>query len=107
MLTMTPKAVEKIKSFFDAEESAKGKSLRVSLKPSGCAGYEYAIGFDEKRPEDAVISQAGFDVVVDNNSLSFLENATIDYRDDGMSSGFKISNPLEKGSCGCGKSKQF
>ena len=107
MLTLTPKAVEKIQSFFQAEESAKGKALRVMLKPSGCAGFEYALGFDEKRPDDHVISQSGFDVVVDPNSLPMIAEATIDYSEDPMSSGFKIRNPQEKSSCGCGKSKQF
>ena len=107
MLRITPKAAEKINAFLAAEPTAKGKSLRVMLKPSGCAGFEYSLGFDEKRAEDAVLSQGPFDILVDNNSLKFLENATIDYSDDAMSSGFKIKNPAEKSSCGCGKSKQF
>ena len=107
MLTLTPKAQEKIQSFFATEETAKGKSLRVMLKPSGCAGFEYSIGFDDKRAEDTVIPAEGFTVVVDGNSLPFLKDATIDYSEDPMSSGFKIKNPQEKSSCGCGKSKQF
>lgn len=107
MLTLTPKAQEKIQSFFAAEETAKGKSLRVMLKPSGCAGFEYSLGFDEKRDNDTELPQTGFSVVIDANSLQFLNDATIDYSDDPMSSGFKIKNPKEKSSCGCGKSKQF
>jgi iron-sulfur cluster assembly protein len=107
MLTLTENAVKKINAFFEAEPTAKGKSLRVMLKPSGCAGFEYALGFDDKRAEDTVVNQAGFDVVVDANAIKFLENATIDYAEDPMSSGFKIKNPMEKSSCGCGKSKQF
>lgn len=107
MLTLTPKAVDKIKSFFEVEETAKGKSLRIMLKPSGCAGYEYAVSFDEKKADDEVLPQAGFDVVVDKNSLSLLQDATIDYGEGEMNSGFQIKNPVEKGSCGCGKSKKF
>ena len=107
MLTLTPNAVEKINSFLSSEESVKGKSLRVMLKASGCAGYEYSLGFDEKRPDDTVIPQAGFEVLVDQKSAPLLENAVIDYGGDEMSAGFRIKNPLEKGSCGCGKSKQF
>jgi iron-sulfur cluster assembly accessory protein len=107
MLTLTPAAAEKLKSFLEVEPSAKGKNLRISLQPSGCAGFEYRLGFDDKKPDDAVLPQAGFDVVIDKESLSKIENATIDYSNDGMGSGFKISNPAEKSSCGCGKSKQF
>ena len=107
MLTLTPKAVEKITSFFQAEETSKGKALRIMLKPSGCAGFEYALGFDEKRADDEVIPQTGFEVIVDKNSAPYLAEAIIDYGEDAMSSGFKIKNPQEKSSCGCGKSKQF
>ncbi len=107
MLTLTTKAAEKIQSFLASDESAKGKGLRVMLKPSGCAGYEYALAFDEKRTGDTILPQAGFEVLIDENSLPLLENATVDYGEDTMGSGFKISNPLEKGSCGCGKSKKF
>jgi len=107
MLTLTPNAVDKIKTFFDTEPTAKGKMLRVMLKPSGCAGFEYAFGFDDKRDADVVLPQETFNLVIDENSIKFLENATIDYSEDPMSSGFKIKNPQEKSSCGCGKSKQF
>ena len=37
MLTLTPAATEKIQTFFQTEETAKGKALRVKLQPSGCA----------------------------------------------------------------------
>jgi iron-sulfur cluster assembly protein len=107
MLTLTPKAVEKINDFLKTEESVKGKSLRLKVAASGCAGYEYRIAFDDKAPADKVLPQSGFDVVVDGDSMRFLENATIDFSEDETSSGFRIKNPIEKGSCGCGKSKQF
>ncbi len=107
MLTITPQAAAKITDFLKTEETAQGKALRLRVAESGCAGYEYRIGFDDKTATDKVLPQAGFDVIVDEKSLQFIENATIDYTEDETSSGFKIKNPLEKGSCGCGKSKQF
>jgi iron-sulfur cluster assembly accessory protein len=107
MLTLTEKAVEKIKDFLKTEESAKGKSLRLRVAPSGCAGYEYRIAFDDKTPTDRILPQNGFDVVVDPDSLKFIDQATIDFAEDETSAGFRIQNPIEKSSCGCGKSKQF
>jgi iron-sulfur cluster assembly accessory protein len=107
MLTITDKAVEKIQDFLKSEESIKGKALRLKVSPSGCAGYEYKIAFDEKAPTDRVLPQNGFDVIIDPTSLPMVEQATIDYAEDEASSGFRIKNPMEKGSCGCGKSKQF
>lgn len=107
MLTLTPKAADKIRSFISGQEDAKGKALRLGLRPSGCAGFEYVLGFDEKKDGDKVLPQEGFEVVVDAEAYGQLDEAVVDYRDDPMSSGFKISNPKEKSSCGCGKSKQF
>lgn len=107
MLTLTNKAAEKIKNFFETEATAKGKSLRVSLEASGCAGFKYAFSFDDKKADDTVVPQAGFEVLVDHKALPYLEAATIDYAEDAMGSGFKIANPKEKGSCGCGQSKKF
>src|SRR5262249_16057834 len=100
MLTLTPEAVEKIQSFLQAEETSKGKSLRILLRPSGCAGYEYSLGFDDKRPGDTVVPQTGFDVLLDAQSAPLLDAAVIDYGEDETSAGFKIKNPLEKSSCG-------
>lgn len=107
MLTLTPKATDKIKTFFDTEKDAKGKSLRVQLVPAGCSGFKYAFAFDNKNDEDMVLPQAGFDVIVDKNSMAYLDSATIDFKEDATGSGFKISNPQEKSSCGCGESKKF
>lgn len=107
MLTITPKAVEKINDFIKNEQTLAGKSLRLKVAPSGCAGYEYKIAFDDKIDGDKILPQNGFDVVVDAQTLPLVEQATIDYAEDDMSAGFRIKNPLEKGSCGCGKSKQF
>ena len=107
MLTITENAVKKINAFIQAEDTLKGKSLRLRLTPSGCAGYEYKIGFEEKAPDDKILPQSGFDVIVDPKTLPLIGSATIDYAEDETSSGFRIQNPIEKSSCSCGKSKQF
>ena len=82
MLTLTEKAVEKVNAFLKAEDSIKGKALRLKVAPSGCAGYEYKIAFDDKAATDKILPQNGFDVIVDPESLPFIEQATIDYADD-------------------------
>ncbi len=108
MLTITPKAAEKIQDFMKSEDSNKGKSLRLKVAPSGCAGYEYKIAFDEKGADRQ--SPAPERLRRDHRprvACLLVESATIDYAEDETSSGFRIKNPIEKGSCGCGKSKQF
>ena len=107
MVTLTDKAVTKLKELFAADPESKGKALRVAVQPGGCSGFEYAMMFDEKRPNDQEVALEGISLVVDPNSLRYLENSKIDYADDPMSSGFKIQNPNVKSTCGCGKSNQF
>lgn len=106
-LALTPAAVAKVEEFFAAEPEAKGKALRVGVKPGGCSGYEYAFGFDDKKDGDNELSFGSFKVLVDANAAPFLHNAEIDFHSDGVSQGFKIRNPNVKSSCGCGNSNKF
>ncbi|TBR24994.1 iron-sulfur cluster assembly accessory protein [bacterium] len=106
-LTLTPAAIAKVEEFFKAEPEAKGKSLRVGVKPGGCSGYEYAFSFDDKQEGDAELTFGSFQVLVDANSAPFLANSEIDFHSDAASQGFKIRNPNVKSSCGCGNSNKF
>lgn len=107
MVTLTENALSKVKEFFAQEPEAKGKDLRVAVEPSGCAGYQYAFRFDEKRDGDQQVPYEGFNVILDPESAQFLAGSTIDYSDNPAQSGFSISNPNVKKSCGCGNSHQF
>jgi iron-sulfur cluster assembly protein len=56
---------------------------------------------------DEVFEIDGIKVIVDPMSLPYLEDTTIDYQDELMSSGFVFRNPKAKHSCGCGSSVDF
>lgn len=107
MVTMSEKAVSRVKELLSADPESKGKALRVSVNPGGCSGWEYAFQFDEKRDGDQAAAFDGFELIVDSKSLRFLENSRIDYFDEPTQSGFKIDNPNVKAACGCGHSFQF
>ncbi|MBI3548521.1 MAG: iron-sulfur cluster assembly accessory protein [Elusimicrobia bacterium] len=107
LLTLSDKATKKIQEFFATEADAKGKSLRVSLEPGGCSGYQYSFGFDVKKEGDNEIACDGFSVLVDANSSQYLKGSAIDFAEDAGGAGFKIHNPNVKKSCGCGQSNSF
>lgn len=107
MVTLTNSAVKKVQEFFQNEPEAKGKSLRIALEAGGCSGFQYAFGFDVKRPEDNEVTCDGFSVLIDPQSAQHLKGSNIDYVEDTAGSGFKIANPNVKKSCGCGQSNQF
>ena len=104
MLTLTEKAITKVKEFYQADQAIQGKALRVLVEKGGCSGFQYGFTFDDKKEGDAELDQGGLHIVVDSQSLEKLKGCVVDYKEDFTGSGFAISNPNAKSSCGCGNS---
>mgnify|MGYP006273133189 CR=1 FL=1 len=102
-LTMPPKVSERAYARL-AEIGAAPKALRVAVKGGGCSGFEYEITLDDPADDDLILEQDGQRVVVDEVSLPFLENATIDFSEELIGARFTIDNPNATSSCGCGTS---
>ncbi|MBO8171785.1 MAG: iron-sulfur cluster insertion protein ErpA [Bacillaceae bacterium] len=104
MITITESAGQKIKELL-AEEDNDQLFLRVGVKPGGCSGFSYGMGFDDTIHEhDQEFEQHGIKVVVDAGSAPYLKGAEIDYKENMMGGGFSIHNPNAVSSCGCGSS---
>lgn len=104
MFGVTKQAAEEIKKLLSAEEMPDG-FLRVRVVPGGCSGFSYEMGFDnELEDSDRVFEEEGVKVAVDGISLRHLRGASLDYKGGLNGTGFSISNPNSKGSCGCGQS---
>lgn len=104
MFGVTRQAADEIKKLLSAEDMPGG-FLRVRVVPGGCSGFSYEMGFDDETDEsDKVFEEQGVKVVVDGISFGYLEGASLDYRGGLDGTGFSISNPNSKGSCGCGQS---
>ena len=104
LITVTPKAAEKIIEFMK-EEAENPEYLRVYVQGGGCSGLSYGMGF-EKSPEedDMVLEENGVKLIVDSYSIDHLKGANVDYIESLMGSGFKINNPNVTKSCSCGHS---
>jgi len=103
MVTVTPKAVGKIREAFQREGVNGG--LRLGVLGGGCSGLSYQFKFDVKqRPTDQVLNFDDVKVFIDPKSLVFLDGMTLDWKDSLMQSGFVFENPNAKKSCGCGTS---
>ncbi len=106
-ISLTEKAAKKYLSIL-AEEGKMGWGLRFSEKAAGCSGLEYSLEFSESaRQDDAVFESFGVKIHVQKKSLNRLLGSIIDYVDGLQGSGFKISNPNVKKSCGCGNSHNY
>jgi iron-sulfur cluster assembly accessory protein len=95
------KAIEKT-------ENGNPDNIRVGVTGGGCAGYEYFIEYaNEINSDDTVVDYGKFKLVMDKISIPFLEEATLDWEQQGLNESFKINNPKETASCGCGISIGF
>ena len=104
MITMTQNAVRHVRELMQDAPDAGGKALRLYVQGGGCAGFEYGFSFDERKEDDSVAPQDGFDVVIDPMSAMYLAGMNVDYSEDLNGAGFKFTNPNSTGTCGCGKS---
>lgn len=105
ILSVTPEAVEKIKSLI-AEKELTGYGLRVFVAGGGCSGLQYGMAFENNpREEDRIVEVGdGVRLIVDPMSLLYIQGASIDFVDNLMGGGFRIENPNAVTTCGCGSS---
>ena len=80
--------------------------LRIGVTSGGCSGNTYdAVLDDQMKDVDDVYYQDGIlRIVSDKVSSIYLDGLTIDFSDDLIEPGFRLSNKNAKGSCGCGSS---
>ncbi len=103
-LDLTPAAVAEANRLLAAEDDPNNNSLRIYVEKGGCSGMQYGLVFDKQRDGDHVMHWDALPVVVDSISADFLKGSVVDFSDDLNDSGFKVTNPMAKTTCGCGKS---
>ena len=103
MITITESAAAKIKALMPQGDAEYG--LRMRVVGGGCSGLQYQMGLEEEPgTNDKVLTSNGIRVFVDMKSALYLAGVEVDYLDSLMQSGFKITNPNAKTTCGCGQS---
>jgi len=104
VITLTDAAAKKIKELA-AKKGLAQPALRVKVGAGGCSGMEYQFQITDQLAEGDVVSEKdGVKAVVDPRSDFFIGGSEVDYFESMLEAGFKINNPLAKGSCSCGKS---
>ena len=102
-ITITTAAADRIRDSLAAR--GKGLGLRLGVKTSGCSGYMYTIDYaDEANDDDQVFEAHGAKVIVDKESMGFLDGTEVDYGREGLNESFRFNNPNATAECGCGES---
>ncbi len=103
-ITLTESAAKKIQDFMKQTEK-EDSGLRMRVVGGGCSGLQYQLGIDEKPGAgDKVLESNGVKIFVDLKSVLYLAGTEVDYVEGLLESGFKITNPNAKSTCGCGQS---
>ena len=105
MVTITDSAKTKILDLL-AEENNPNLMLRTFVQGGGCSGFQYGFTFDEEKNEDdwEVPLDSNHVVLIDSMSMTYMNEAEIDYKEDLSGSQFTIKNPNAQSTCGCGSS---
>ena len=106
MIQVTEKAAEKIRELLANEGvSADSGGRRMGGQGGGCSGRSYARRLEtQARDRDKVFEAFGARGFVEPKSFLFLNDVTLDYREEVMRRGFVFENPQASRSCGCGSS---
>lgn len=106
-ITITKRAASKFLKILE-EDGKQGWGMRFAEKLAGCNGFEYELDFSEKASSDDIIYEShGIQIHVDKGMVKRLLGSEIDFVDGLHNSGFKITNPNVRSSCGCGTSHNY
>ncbi len=106
-ITITSRAAKKYLEILE-QDGKLGWGIRFSEKMAGCNGFEYILDYSEKAQEDdEIFESCGIQIHINSKMKPRLLGSEIDYIDGLQNSGFKITNPNVRSSCGCGTSHGY
>lgn len=103
-VTVSDAAAQEVKNVL-ADQGEPNAMLRIYVAGGGCSGLQYGMALETEQMEgDQVFAINGVSIVIDQQSLPYLDGCHVDYVDGLMGAGFKIDNPNATSCCGCGSS---
>ncbi|MGB5489029.1 MAG: iron-sulfur cluster assembly accessory protein [Lysobacterales bacterium] len=101
-IQLTDNAAQRVKQFLEKDN---GVALRLGVRKTGCSGWAYEVSIaSELKNDDQVFEDKGIKIVVDNESLPYLQGSSIDFTQSGLNRTFQFNNPNATDECGCGES---
>jgi len=80
-------------------------AVRLGVRPAGCSGFRYRLDYaDAIEARDTVFESRGIRIVVDLESLPYIQGTTLDLAQDGLTRKLRFDNPNARRTCGCGES---
>jgi iron-sulfur cluster assembly protein len=104
MINVTDNAVRHLHNLLSQRPEDSREGLRVEVAKGGCSGLHYEMTLGEREEGDAIVERDGVQFFIDDDSVSYLRGATLDFTDGLTGTGFRIVNPNASRTCGCGSS---
>ena len=105
VITVTPEAAKAVLDIMQ-EKKLENHALRIYVAGSSCSGVQFGMAIDDNiNPTDTQVDTEGLKVLVDHQSLEYVNGAKVDFvNDPNQGTGFVINNPNAQtgGGCGCG-----
>jgi iron-sulfur cluster assembly accessory protein len=96
---MAPEAITMAKTLQGEHPEWANLPLRLYIEGKGCDGFYYGISFDPEAPGDEVVLRddaQGLRLIVDADSLQFVDGAHIVWVDNESGKGFLVENPQQR-----------
>lgn len=104
-IVFTDHSAAKVREYLASQGSdADAAGLRVGVRGGGCSGFQYQLAFDEQRDGDVVFTDHELKLLVDAQSLPYVDGSVIEYVESLQGAGFQVTNPNVVAACGCGSS---
>ena len=99
-LTMTAEAIKAALNLQASHPEWQGLPLRLYLDGKGCDGFFYGVSFDKAEVTDLHFEQtldgAVVDLITDQDTIEFVNHATIRWDQHEGQEGFLVENPRHK-----------
>jgi iron-sulfur cluster insertion protein len=92
-IELTERAAEMAMRLLTENSEYAGKSLRLYLDGKGCDGFFYGVCFDHASQQDLNFSSQNTAILVDPDTIEFVDGSKIDWVDDERGRGFLVDNP--------------
>lgn len=101
---ITETALEQLRIIKEAQNVPDDYVLRIGVKGGGCSGFQYLLGFDEKKDGDEQFQIEDMPLVIQQSHSLYLIGMEIDWLEGLENRGFIFNNPNADETCGCGSS---
>ncbi len=101
--TLSSEAAKRIKELITLE-NISDKTLKLSVKPGGCAGFKYEFNWAAIDEKGKRFEKDGAVLIISEADLRLIDGGELKYIQTLSESKFDVYNPNASSSCGCGSS---